>query len=202
MTGIEVLSPVEGRVQSARHEEVWYAVSLEEPHCTCPGFLYRGRCRHLRQFAEEVGAAVPAEVPRSVPEPVQMQIGEPVPIPDGFAIFTSRYQAKDKILTSGCTPVGVTVGNPRFSLPYRYRMAKEIAPSGLMGIEDTTEFTRRYISMLDRVGVDKIREKLMDLGGGGPVVLLCFEDTAKDFCHRTVFAKWWKAKTGEDVVEL
>ena len=37
------------------------------------------------------------------------------------------------------------------------------------------------------------------------IVLLCYEDVRKgesDWCHRTMFAKWWFEKTGEVIPEL
>lgn len=196
MDGVEVLSPVQGRVRSSRDENTWYAVSLEgTDFCTCEGYKYRHRCRHIDLFREALNP--PGQmvlVPEPTPERTKAQ--------KGFAIYTSRYQARDKVIASGCTPVGVTVGVPRFSLPYRYHMVKELAPTGLTRVDDENEFTRLYTKRLDAIGVDKIRERLVQAGHGGPVVLLCFEDTDKDFCHRTVFARWWKQKTGEDVREL
>ena len=36
-----------------------------------------------------------------------------------------------------------------------------------------------------------------------PLLLLCFEDTAKgEQCHRRVFADWWLEQTEQDLPEL
>jgi hypothetical protein len=58
-----------------------------------------------------------------------------------------------------------------------------------------------------RDGVEKIRAALEDVArgvGAAGVVLLCFEDLEDEgqWCHRTIFAAWWREQTGEDVVEL
>ena len=40
---------------------------------------------------------------------------------------------------------------------------------------------------------------------GKDTVLLCYEDVRKgesDWCHRTMFAKWWFERTGEVIAEL
>jgi hypothetical protein len=36
-----------------------------------------------------------------------------------ITVATSRYQAGEKIVTSGLVPVGITVGSPRFKIDYR-----------------------------------------------------------------------------------
>ena len=79
-------------------------------------------------------------------------------------------------------------------------------PIGLRTIENVDEFCRLYYERLDAIGVDRIREQLNYYESfGKPVVLLCFEDIRKggdNWCHRSVFAKWWKERTGEVISEL
>jgi len=38
----------------------------------------------------------------------------------------------------------------------------------------------------------------------GPYALLCYESLGKPgvFCHRQIFAEWWREQTGEVVSEL
>ena len=62
-TGIRILGAHHGSVQSSRDEDVWYAVSLEGPVCTCDGFKFRGRCRHIRELSEALGVEEPIAEP-------------------------------------------------------------------------------------------------------------------------------------------
>lgn len=120
-------------------------------------------------------------------------------------IATSRYQAHDLIVASGLAPVATTVGTPKF--PMRYDLAGAcalIAPLGVFGraLSDE-EFEAGYRARLDRFDVDEIRAELVKLAGARPgCVLLCFCDLAKSRCHRRMFARWWKKRTGEEVAEL
>lgn len=121
-------------------------------------------------------------------------------------IYTSRYSNKE--LRSGMyTPVGITVGSPRFRLGYTLMgNIKELAPYGsLFKVNDRKEFTEKYFAKMDKVGVDKVRA-IFDMYKryGKDIVLLCYEDVREpgEWCHRLVFAEWWKARTGEEIVEL
>lgn len=121
-------------------------------------------------------------------------------------IYTSRYQ-NPELSNGSYTVVGITRGAPKF--PLRYVLAGniiEIAPPGYLFNEyDRTRFTRPYFANMDRVGVAKIRSILNQyLVLGKDVVLCCYEDVTKpgEWCHRLVFAEWWKARTGETIEEL
>ncbi|MEX2646083.1 MAG: DUF488 family protein [Gaiellaceae bacterium] len=129
-------------------------------------------------------------------------------MPSGFGelvVATSRYQAADLIRRSGRAPVGITVGRPKFRLGCELAgTVRMLAPVGLLQVDDEAEFTRLYRERLDRVGVQKIAARLEELAaaaGAQGVVLLCFE-SAGEFCHRRVFAGWWRAQTGTSVSEL
>jgi len=123
-------------------------------------------------------------------------------------ICTSRYQAQKQVMDSGLVPVGITVGNPRFKLQYKYVSLKLLAPTGhLFHIDEKIEFTRRFRAHLDQIGVEKIRkalEKISQDNGGRGLVLLCYEDVHKkgEWCHRRVFADWWTDRTGQVIEEL
>lgn len=123
-------------------------------------------------------------------------------------IATSRYAARDKVVASGLAPVRTTIGAPKFPLGYELAgSVAMLAPYGLFSIGDRVEFEAAYRARLDRFGVEKIRRVLVaiarDAGAEG-VVLLCFEDVGDEgqWCHRTIFAAWWREHTGEEVIEL
>jgi hypothetical protein len=125
-------------------------------------------------------------------------------------LFTGRYQSTGVITSSGCGPVRITVGHPRFRLGYDLiGRAECLYPSrSMLTIADETEFDRTYRSHLDVVGVDRIHTDLTQISeahGGIGLVLLCFEDVftfGERSCHRRSFARWWEEQTGQPVPEL
>ena len=52
-----------------------------------------------------------------------------------FVLATSRYQSGDLILASGLLPC-ISVGKPKFPLGYTPLYLGELAPYGLLGVED------------------------------------------------------------------
>lgn len=82
------------------------------------------------------------------------------------------------------------------------------------------QFTHAYLAGLDEIGVDQIRRQADGIRAQAdtltrmlgrkvdetsPIVLLCYERLSSGpdvYCHRTLFARWWEAKTGETVPEL
>lgn len=121
-------------------------------------------------------------------------------------IYTSRY-SNPLLKTGNYTVVGVTRGAPKFALKYDLAgNILDIAPPGYLFNEYNRErFTPRYFRHMDEVGVAKVRKELSKYTAKGrDVVLCCFEDVRNpdDWCHRLVFAEWWKARTGEDIKEL
>lgn len=121
-------------------------------------------------------------------------------------ITTARYQNHSAIVASGLTPVRITLGAPRMRLPYAYGAMRELAPTRDIFHLPDDQFDRRYVEILEGVGVDRIRDRFADLAGDSPgLVLLCFEDLRVDGpngCHRRVFARWWMARTGDLITEL
>lgn len=68
-------------------------------------------------------------------------------------------------------------------------------------------FTRVYRTDLDQLGPARIALRMWEIAdaeGDHRLVLLCFQDLAKPglWCHRRVFAAWWKDVTGDEVREL
>ncbi|MCL1988115.1 MAG: hypothetical protein FWG64_09130 [Firmicutes bacterium] len=125
-----------------------------------------------------------------------------------MSIFTSRFSNKE--LQKGTyTAVRISLGTPRWQLGYSLAGAiKEIMPTGLLGKYDNDKaaFQQKYFEILEKVGVQKIREQLQQFEQlEHDVVLLCYEDirtSEENWCHRTMFAEWWQAKTGEQILEL
>lgn len=121
-------------------------------------------------------------------------------------IFTSRY-ANPELKSCKYTAVRISLGLPKWKLGYEIAgTIEELMPKGMFGIEDYDVFHRMYFERLDAIGPDRIREKLQKFEKlGKPVVLLCFEDIRKgewNWCHRNIFASWWKQHTGEVIPEL
>ena len=121
-------------------------------------------------------------------------------------IYTSRYSNKG-ITNESHVPVGISAGFPRFSLGYKIATSiRNLAPSAtLRKVEDRETFEAAYRKQLEAVGVKTIRQFFDSLTTEGKsIVLLCFEDVRKEenWCHRIIFARWWKEKTGETIEEL
>lgn len=117
-------------------------------------------------------------------------------MPD-FKIYTSRYGNGEAIKASGYTAVGITLGRPRFKIEYNLvaNLSTPFAPAGWYFKEpDEAKFKHHYLRGLDEAGtaIDAVLVGLYWLHGEKPLVLLCFEDLAKEpFCHRRLFAEWW-----------
>lgn len=121
-------------------------------------------------------------------------------------IFTSRF-ANPELKSNKYTAVRISLGSPRWKVGYVITGAiDELMPRGILGIKDYEEFRKRYFVRLDKIGVARIRKRLSYFESfGKPVVLLCFEDIRKgdwNWCHRNIFASWWKQHTGEIILEL
>lgn len=119
-------------------------------------------------------------------------------------LWTSRW-ANGELARLPFVPVGISRGVPRWPLPFRYRVARLLAPSrATFALEDDADFEREYLRELEEAGVEKIGDllrRLSDEGGGRPLVLLCWERDRAD-CHRRMFAEWWFEQTGQRVEEL
>ncbi len=104
-------------------------------------------------------------------------------------------------------PVRITLGKPRFRLPYSYEEVRLLAPTpAIFRLRDDAEFERAYLDHLDRIGVERLRgafDAISDKHGGRRLVLLCYEDVlAGQLCHRRMFARWWQEQTGQEVPEM
>ncbi|GAA2948444.1 hypothetical protein ACFPN0_15115 [Kitasatospora cinereorecta] len=111
------------------------------------------------------------------------------------------------------TPVRTTVGAPRFSLPYPLGgHARLITPTrDLLKINAQDAYEWGYRRLLNGNGLENIRRELTAIAGANdldsPLVLLCFDRLDRltppdDWCHRTMFARFWTEQTGDEVPEL
>ncbi|GAA1919607.1 DUF488 family protein [Streptantibioticus ferralitis] len=122
-----------------------------------------------------------------------------------LTLFTNRYQ---EFVPAQGVPVRITLGAPRFRLPYQLTYSvRELAPRREYFTKSLAEFTTAYRADLDRLGAARIASLLKEIArkeGDHRLVLLCFEDLsdAKLWCHRRIFAAWWKDVTGDAVREL
>lgn len=118
-------------------------------------------------------------------------------------IYTSYYSKKDGIDIERNQYCSISVGYPRWKLPYSTTQCRLLKPYGVFGVyQDGPEYEKAYRARLDRIGVDLIRKELQEAQNGKEnIVLLCFEKD-KTQCHRYIFAKWWEEHTGEKVEEI
>jgi hypothetical protein len=123
-------------------------------------------------------------------------------------IYTARYNNRT-IASSGLTPIRITLGAPRFRLPYRIAETdKRFAPSReIFHTHDRAIFEVAMREQLDRElgdrGLDVLRGYDEAHGTNG-LVLLCFEDLRKPgvWCHRQIVAAWIEERFGMVVPEL
>lgn len=121
----------------------------------------------------------------------------------GEPVWTSRYcnplLADDKYIK-----VGISIGEPKYQLPYKLAIRMySLAPSRAYMRTQKQDFIREYKADLDALGINRIMEALFALGKEGhEIVLLCFEDVNKEFCHRTVLADWIYEQIGVKPLEL
>lgn len=122
-------------------------------------------------------------------------------------IYTSRF-SNPELQTGKYTAIRISVGVPRWNVGYQISGAiSELMPKGIFGkYEKKADFEVEYRKRLECIGVSYIRKRLADCEQPGKdTVLLCYEDVRKgesDWCHRRIFADWWREKTGEVIPEL
>jgi Protein of unknown function, DUF488 len=119
-------------------------------------------------------------------------------------MYTS-YWANRALIRLPVVPVQISRGTPKWTPPYRYRVARLLAPSReTFEIRSDEDFEAAYLRELEEAGVERIGallRKFSDEAGGRPLVLLCFERDPGQ-CHRATFGGWWESRTGEKVEEL
>ena len=120
-------------------------------------------------------------------------------------LLTARY-GNPHLAGDPGAKVRITVGAPRFKLPYKLAGSiPELFPLRAMWGVGESRFRDLYLELLEvRGGVEVIRARLEAIAaasGTDRLILLCFEKPGL-FCHRQVFATWWRQQTSEVVPEL
>ena len=149
------------------------------------GTTHRPRSRRRRRAPEPSCRCAR----RQPDDPVALDPGgDPVTVQLTTSSWRAQWEAS-KVGPLAAQPVRISLGLPKFwpaaaAFPY----VAELAPAGLIHIEDDAEFERRYRTRLDRIGVDTLRrrfEQIFPTVGNSALCLLCFEDlSAGDNCHR------------------
>lgn len=121
-------------------------------------------------------------------------------------IYTSRY-SNPELRSGNYTAVRISIGTPRWDIGFPLAgEIKDLMPFGLLDVEDSAIFKARYFEALNKKDVARIKNQLQKFETlGKSVVLLCYENIRKgdsNWCHRTMFAKWWLNQTGEKIFEL
>ena len=119
-------------------------------------------------------------------------------------VFTSHWRSP-LLEDADAVMVSISRGQPRRSLPFRYRRLPELAPDDRAWAEETEEgFGASYARQLEELGAPAILERLERIAGGKTLVLLCWEWLAdpNEWCHRRMLAAWIEQRTGLMVPEL
>ena len=121
-------------------------------------------------------------------------------------LATSRYQNGTAIVRSGLVPVRTSNGYPPFRLPYELsEVCRLLMPNrSIIHLTDPNAFATIYLAKVERHW-DEIVSQLEATSahhGGAGLVLLCFEDLSKDWCHRRILADYITERTGQMVKEL
>jgi len=119
-------------------------------------------------------------------------------------MFTS-YWSNRALAEVDEVKVSISRGQPKWPVGFRYRRATLLAPSReTFALRDDAAFEASYLAGLEEIGVERIADLLTKIGaeeGCRALVLLCFEMDPAD-CHRSAFARWWAARTGQVIKEL
>lgn len=122
---------------------------------------------------------------------------------NGSKVYISRYSNKS-INNDDYVVVSISLGLPKFNIGYKIdKQIYALAPGRDYFRAKESVFIERYLGGLESMGVDRVIEIISKLAEQGKdIVLLCFEDTDKDMCHRTLLADWIKEQKGLEVLEL
>lgn len=98
-------------------------------------------------------------------------------------------------------PVKISIGHPRFKLRYRIELSiPELYPNREWFELSPEEYALKYLFKLED-NTEVIFNKLKTLPDNA--VFLCFEKLYDNtWCHRSLFADWYKEKTDIEIPEL
>lgn len=130
-----------------------------------------------------------------------------------MTIYTARY-ANKALKGGGYLAVRISNTAPKFKLAYPLAGHCGILMPALEDCfgpnrHNFEAFKANYLALLDArdlPAISAVVERIRAAAekAGRPAVLLCYEDIRKPgaFCHRRLFADWWREQTGEDIPEL
>ncbi|MDD3907441.1 MAG: hypothetical protein PHF34_04425 [Bacteroidales bacterium] len=117
-------------------------------------------------------------------------------------IFTSYYGNLKKLRENNIIPVGISRGIPKW---FYGNNLQYLAPTyAVLSLKTIEEYAPAYIKLLERFDIDRFRDDLRIISnneGGKDIALLCYEKPG-EFCHRRLFAEWFKEKVGYDIKEF
>lgn len=118
-------------------------------------------------------------------------------------IYTS-YFAKIRSFPENLVPVSIALKQPAF---YTGLRLPELAPTQalIQGYKYENKGESWYVAkykldVIAKTSIDVIFQKLMSLGNGQDVALICYESSS-DFCHRFIASAWMK-RNGIDISEF
>jgi hypothetical protein len=119
-------------------------------------------------------------------------------------IYTSHWRSP-LLRDADAQVVGISRGTPRGNPGFRYRLARELAPSrAAFALEDREAFEEAYTRQLEEIGPRAILERLEALSRGRPTILLCWERLldSGEWCHRRMLADYLRERAGIEVPEV
>jgi hypothetical protein len=123
-----------------------------------------------------------------------------------FRIYTSRYYEPLLKERADLAKVPISIGLPRWLLPYalEQQLRPLCPPRRIIKWTDQEQYAEVYLQQLEDLGIEAVNTLLGEAHDrtGRDLVLLCYEDLSKFWCHRTMFAEWYKNKTGIVIPEL
>lgn len=115
-------------------------------------------------------------------------------------IYTSYYAKTKALKGANVVPVGISLFPPKF---FTGLNLVELAPLKSMLSNDITteEYIKRYNNLvLSKINAKQLARTLETIAMGKDIALCCYE-VPDDFCHRHLFATWFKEQTGIEITE-
>lgn len=113
----------------------------------------------------------------------------------------TTYFANINNLPDNVVAISIARWSPKW---WRRQEYKKLAPSAELLTRykkngDELEYIREYNKQLDKLDPHEVYVELLELSGGMPFALVCYEGKGK-FCHRILVANWLRSH-GIDIKE-